>query len=190
MSQSNALIVVTGSIEDMAKLSGSSLAESFLNAEAVLLVDCSGSMSEHDSRDSRQRYDVAVEELSKLQAAMPGKLAVIGFSNRAEFFPGGIPAFIGGSTDLAGALKFAKMADIPGMRFIVISDGEPDDAKAALAVAATYGAPIDTIFVGPENDYIGGRAFLQKLATACRGQAVTADRVVALAEVTMQLLSA
>ena len=182
--------IVIGSLANIANRDGTSLAESFLNAEAVLLVDCSGSMMARDSRNGASRYDVAVEELGKLQAAMPGKLAVLGFSDRTEFCPGGIPAFQGGGTDLAGALKFAKMADIPGMKIIVISDGEPDDAQAALAVAATYGAPIDTIFVGPENDYIGGRAFLQRLAAACHGQHVTADRVVALADVTMQLLSA
>jgi Mg-chelatase subunit ChlD len=106
---------------------------------------------------------------------MPGKMAVIAFSSDTVFVPGGVPPFLGGSTDLAGALQFAHIADTPGMRFVVISDGEPDSAADALDAARKYTNRIDTIYVGPESD-LSGRKFLQKLAAASGGQSVTADR--------------
>lgn len=180
--------IVHGSLSAIAKRDGVSLAESFVSADAVIIVDTSGSMYTNDSRGSKSRYDVALQELAQLQAHMPGKLAILAFSDDCIFVPGGQPPFLGGGTDLAGALRFAKVADVPGMRFIVISDGQPDDEQAALAEAAKYQNRIDTIFVGPENDWHGGRAFLERLAAASGGQHIAADRVKELAEKTKQLL--
>jgi Mg-chelatase subunit ChlD len=182
--------LVVGSIADVAAKSGTSLAETFINCDAVVLIDVSGSMDAPDSRDRRTRYDVALEELAALQQALPGKIAVIAFSSWPVFVPGGQPPFLAGGTDLAAALQFAKVADVPSgdMRFFIISDGEPDSRDVALAVARTYHNRIDTIYVGPES-YPLGRAFLQQLATASGGQSVTADRVQELARVTQQLLS-
>ncbi len=71
---------------------------------------------------------------------------------------------------------------------MVISDGLPDSADAALSVAATYTNRIDTIFVGPEDDWGGGRAFLARLAKKSGGQYVTADRAQELAERTERVL--
>lgn len=186
MQQSNA--IVTGSLSDMARREGHTLAESFLSADAVVLVDVSGSMDARDSRGGLSRYDVALQELAELQKRLPGKVAVIAFSDSTMFCPGGQPPLLGSGTNLAGALRFAKVADVPGMRFVVISDGQPDDQGAALAVAATYKCRIDTIFTGPENDLSGGRAFLLELATASGGQSVTADRAQELAAKTATLL--
>ncbi len=180
--------IVQGSLSAVAQRDGKSLAESFLNANAVIIVDTSGSMRTCDSRGGKPRYDVALQELAQLQLHMPGKLAVIAFSDNTIFCPGGQPPLLGGGTDLAGALRFAKVADVPGMRFVVISDGQPDDEREALAVAQTYTNRIDTIFVGPENDWHGGRSFLQRLAAASGGQHIAADRVQELASKTEQLL--
>lgn len=180
--------IIPGSLSAIAKREGQSLAETFLNADAVIIVDTSGSMETNDSRGGRRRYDVALDELAQLQAHMPGKLAVIAFSNGPIFCPGGQPPLLGGGTNLAGALKFAKVADVEGMRFVVISDGEPNDERAALAVAATYTNRIDTIFVGPENDWHGGQAFLQQLAAASGGKHLAADRAMELANKTERLL--
>lgn len=174
----------------MAKAQNVSIAEAFLGAKVVVLVDVSGSMNTNDSRGKRSRYAVALEELAKIQASHPGQVAVIAFSSTSQFCPGGAPPFIGAGTDLADALRFAQVADAPGMRFIVVSDGYPDDEKAALAVAAQYKARIDSVFVGPESDLDGGRAFLRLLAQRCGGQPVTADRVVELAATVDRLLLA
>ena len=167
--------LVTGSLLDLAKKNNTSIAETFMSCDVVILVDTSGSMASSDSRGGRSRYDVACDELRSLQESLPGKIAVLSFSGDVEFCPAGVATFMGSSTNMEKALKFAKLADVPGMRFILISDGEPDNPEATLAVAATYQCRIDTIFVGPE-DMPAGQRFLANLAQASGGQTVTADR--------------
>jgi len=179
--------IVPGSLSDVATMTGNSLAETFIDAAAVILLDTSGSMNIRDSRGGRSRYDVALEELASLQEAIPGRLAVIAFSHLPLFVPGGQPPFLGGTTDLTAALKFAKVADVPGMRFVLVSDGEPDNEKTALATARTYRGKIDVVYVGPEAQP-RGRDFLQRLAAACGGKTMTADCVKELASKVETLL--
>lgn len=168
--------LVAGSLYDIAKKNNQSIAETFINCDVVILVDTSGSMSDSDNRDGQSRYDVACAELRALQGSLPGKIAVLSFSSDVEFCPSGVAFFQGGGTDMAKALQFAKVADgIPGMRFILISDGEPDYPTDTLRIAASYKNKIDTIYVGPENRPIG-RDFLEKLAQTSGGQTITADR--------------
>jgi len=166
--------IIPGSLGALAKQEGKSIAESFVNADLVVIVDTSGSMSE-DSRSGKCRYDVACEELAYLQASHPGKIAVLAFSHEVQFCPSGVPNYLGGGTDMAQALQFAKVADVPGMQFILISDGQPDDEAATLAIATTYQNKISTIYVGPE-EHPAGRDFLQRLAAATGGQTITVDR--------------
>src|SRR5690606_37127490 len=113
-------------------------------------------------------YEQACDELRKLQADLPGKVAVIAFSDEPEFAPSGKPRLIGGSTDLARALQFVYIADGCGIRFIVISDGYPDDATAALRQAKQFESRIDCVYIGgPGGD---GAQFLRQLAAASGGQ--------------------
>lgn len=188
MSKSNQSII-SGSIGAIAKESGKSIAESFINADLIAIVDTSGSMSSGDSRDGFSRYDVACQELKNLQRNMPGKIAVISFSDDVQFCAGGVPTYFGCGTDLVRALQFCKIADVPDMRFILISDGEPDQPEKCIEVAKTYQNRIDVIYVGPER-FPTGRDFLEKLASATGGKAVTADRAVELEIQVMQLLKA
>ncbi len=180
--------IVPGSLSAIAQGQGKSLAESFLGCDAIVLVDVSGSMDNRDSRGGKSRYTVALEELAALQQHMPGKIGVLAFSSTVQFCPGGQPPMLGGGTDLAGALRFAKVADVADMRFVIISDGVPDDERAAMTVAKTYTNRIDCIFVGPEEDWQGGQVFLQRLASASGGVQVTADRAQELAQKTATLL--
>lgn len=182
--------VVKGSLTDIAKATGASLAETFLGADVVVIVDTSSSMDAPDAPGGQTRYDAACKELANLQATIPGKVAVISFASHGQimFCPNGQPFNLQGGTDLAGALTFAKVADVPDMRFVVISDGQPDSEREALKVAAGYQNRIDTIFVGPENG--PGLTFLAKLASAKNGQAVTADRVAQLSSKVQMLLAA
>lgn len=182
----NTNALVPGSLAAIAQQNNASIAETFLNANCVILVDTSGSMEACDSRGNRSRYEVACDELKNLQASLPGKLAVIAFSSDVMFCPSGVPFQYNGQTDLAKALKFAKIADVQGIRFIVISDGEPDSEDAALKVAKTYTNRIDTIFVGPEHG--SGQKFLSALAKASGGQGVTAAKVQQLASNVERLL--
>jgi len=180
--------IVQGSLSQIAAQNGKSIAETFLNADVVILVDTSGSMNTCDARGGKPRYDVACEELKTLQSTLPGKIAVLAFSSDVQFCPSGIPFQFDGMTDLGKALKFAKVADVTGMRFIVISDGEPDSEDHALNVAKTYKNRIDTIFVGSEGG--AGQAFLKKLAKASGGQGVTSAQVKELAPTIAKLLTA
>ena len=182
--------LVPGSIGAIAGHNGTGLAETFLNCDCIVICDTSGSMHTRDGRGGRSRYDVELAEMARLQANLPGKIAILAFSNEVMFCPGGQPLDYGGGTNLAKALEFARVADVPGMRFIVISDGCPDSEQDALAAARRYRAQIDTIFVGPEDDILGGRAFLERLAAASGGRSVTADRAQELAARVERLLLA
>lgn len=181
--------IVTGSIAAVAARGNRSIAESMLDVEHVIMIDCSGSMEMHDSQGGRSRHAVACEHLARLQAEFPGKIAVVAFSSHAQFMPGGVPPQPIGGTDVTGALTFSKKMDGPGVQFVLISDGQPDDEASALAVAKTYKAKISTIYVGPETER-GGADFLRRLAVANGGQFQTADRVTLLADVMRPLLTA
>jgi len=182
----NKLTVVPGSLADAASRDNTSLAETFLSADAIIICDVSGSMGTHDSRDKKSRYDVLLEELAKLQANKPGKLAVIAFSSWTTFEPGGSPPFLGGGTALAGALRFAKVADVADMQFYIISDGKPNDEADALAVARDYQGKIHCIYVGPEGG--SGEKFLERLSQAAGGKFATAAQVIELAATTERLM--
>lgn len=174
MNQSNA--IVQGSLKAISQSTGKSLAESFLSCDVILIVDNSGSMSAQDSRGGRSRRNVAAEELAHLQNSLPGKIALITFATDVMFCPSGILSECGASTDMGKALQFVKVADIPGIKFILISDGVPNEPEQTLKIAKTFTNKIDTIFVGPEDDREGGRAFLDKLSKATGGISVTSDR--------------
>lgn len=181
--------IVPGSIGAIAQANNRSIAEAFISCDVVILVDTSGSMSANDSRGGRTRYDVACEELATLQSSMPGKIALINFSSFPQFEPSGKPQFLCGGTDLASALRFARVADVPGMRFILISDGQPDGPDEALHEARQYTNRIDVIYVGPEN-LPSGQDFLAQLARVSGGQAITADRARELGSGIRALLAA
>lgn len=172
----NALI--PGSLSAIAKRSGQSLAESFLNVDVLIIVDCSGSMSRHDAPGGRERYEVACEELRRLQADMPGKIGIVAFSNDVQFCPSGHPVASFANTDMAKALRFTKPADDTGIKFILISDGNPDSEYETLAVARTFRTHIDTIYIGPEGDT--GQDFLRRLAQATGGRIVKSDKIAML----------
>jgi Mg-chelatase subunit ChlD len=187
MNDSTALVV--GSLAQIARQTGASLAETFIGCDAVILVDVSGSMHSQDAPGGRTRYAAALAELRALQEHLPGKLAVIAFSTAPQFTPSGVPAMLGGNTDLARALKFARVADTGDIRFVVISDGEPDQPERALAEARQYHGRIDTVYVGPEERPLG-RDFLAQLAQAHGGQSATAACTLQLAQHVERLLLA
>lgn len=180
--------IVKGSLTDVAKSNGQSLAETFVGAEMIVIVDTSGSMETADSRGGQSRYDVACEELARLQEAAAGRVAVISFSGNVVFCPSGVPWNFRGTTDIAAALRFASFADVEGIRFVLVSDGEPNDEAATMREAAKYQNRIDTIYVGPESNP-DGREFLQRLAAASGGKSMTADRAVGLLDATQKLLA-
>lgn len=180
--------IISGSLRSIAQQNNQSIAETFLSCDVVIIVDTSGSMGANDSRAGKSRYNVACEELRDLQNNLPGKIAVIAFSDDVQFCPSGIPEFFQGGTNLTKALKFVKVADVPDMRFILISDGQPDDEQSALDEAKKFKNRIDVIYVGPE-DRPSGRQFLERLSKATGGVSVTADKAQELAASVTRLLA-
>jgi len=188
MSDNISLQVVTGSLQDIVQSKHTSLADAFVDVDAVILIDESGSMAATDSRGGKSRFSVACEELANLQKSQPGKFAVIGFSTEVVPHIGGVPIYQSGGTDMARALNYAKMFDVPTMQIFMVSDGEPNSEEQTIEVAKTYKhANILTIFVGPETDR-GGRDFLAKLAAVRGGKTTTADRVMELSEKVQTLM--
>lgn len=169
--------ITKGSLADMMQSENISLAESFLSCECVVLFDVSLSMNNMDGKYI-SRFDRGVRELKSIQEEMPGKYAIVQFADRVDFMAGGVPMFgmSGSGTDLTAALKFVYAADeIPGMRFVVISDGEPNNEISVLKTASRFQNKIDTIFIGEENNRLSAHAkeFMLKLAQISGGDAVT-----------------
>ena len=178
-----------GSMLATAREHGRSLAETFLGVGTIILMDVSGSMHAQDTHTGQSRWELAADELAQLQENLPGKIALVCFSDITTFCPSGMPVGAGGGTMLAEALETVKVADVPGVRFIVISDGQPQSPERALTVASTFRNKIDVIYVGPEERPMG-RDFLHRLAQASGGITVTADKVKALAETATRMIAA
>jgi Mg-chelatase subunit ChlD len=178
--------IVAGSLAAIAKRDGLSLAESFLSVDAILVIDMSGSMAADDAPGGRTRYDAAEAELRDLQTALPGRIAVVAFSDDAQFCPSGVPPRLGQGTNMGRALAFVHPADGVA-RIILISDGEPNSAEEALSAARMFKYRIDTIYIGPE-EHGRGRAFLERLAAATGGQSIQSAAPGLLSDATRQLL--
>jgi hypothetical protein len=163
--------LVYGSLSDIAQRSGKSVAHTFLNIDALIMVDTSASMETEDCSGGRRRYDLACEQLIRLQREIPGKIGLISWNSDARFCPGGIPSSPYGGTDLANVLTFIQPADGTGIKLILISDGEPDNEDKALALAKKFKSQIETIYIGPEVG--AGRDFLRRLAEAAGGRGVS-----------------
>ena len=178
--------IVPGSLAAIAQRDNLSLAESFLSVDGILVVDMSGSMAAKDAPGGKPRFEAACEELRRLQAEMPGRVAVIAFSGVPEFCPGGVPPFLGGGTDMAAALRMVLPAD--GLaRIVLISDGDPDSPSETLAIARQFKSRIDTIYIGPERGS-SGREFLARLAAATGGQSLATAAPAMFGAAAQQLL--
>lgn len=186
MSDKMQLVQATGSITQRAALMGRTLADIMSAADTIVMLDISSSMATQDSRGRRARIDAATEDLAKLQEKFPGRVMLVQFNDSAEIVPTGVPGEPQGTTDVASALELVKDFDFDGMKFILISDGEPNSANGALAVAKTFRQPIYTIYVGPEGGE--GRAFLEALSSATGGTSMLAARADNLLGVATTLL--
>lgn len=181
--------IVYGSLGYMEQ-QGKSIAESFLSVDAIVMIDISASMQGMDAGPAGQmRHTVACDELRRLQREIPGKLAIIEWATGHAFMPGGAPSPPDGySTNMAGVLRFVKVADGCDIKLILISDGEPDSEDETESVARTFLSHIDTIYIGPENG--PGAHFLRRLASLTGGRAETksAREIVALSQTVTKLL--
>lgn len=170
--------LVKGSLQHLAQRDNKSLAESFMQASTIVLIDRSGSMGRSDY-GNQSRYKRAANELAKLQANNEGKIAVVAFDHEAMFCPSGVSPEPRGGTNIDTALQFVQIADGVVDQFVVISDGETYDEENTLQIAKQFSTPIHTIFIGPEGGE--GEAFLKKLAKVKGGISSTTTGAVDLA---------
>lgn len=128
-------------------------------ADLVVLLDCSGSM--HQAVGARRKIDHLKDHLVRIWPDTRNcRLLAFNSSVWPLTGPMAVPEPHGG-TDVARALEEARRS-LPG-RVLLISDGTPDDADAAIAVAASMICVIDVIYVGPDHDAEAYR-FLRRLA--------------------------
>lgn len=131
-----------------------------------IVADVSGSMSEA-AGPGKRRIDVLREALS---LTLPDTGArVIAFSSTARLVEGATLPDPSGGTALHRAISLA--ASLGMRRLLVMSDGQPDDAGAALLAAREFGGPVDVIYCGPDND-LTAKEFMARLAQQSGGQSV------------------
>ena len=161
--------VSKGSIQDVANQTDQPLSEVFLDAKYVAIIDISASMDFRDAFGegviSIRRFDAAVQALNGLQASMPGRWIIIEFSSKHQIVPSGSLHSPSSMTDLASVLRYAKDFNGMGLKFYLISDGEPDSGPLALKVAREWTDPINVICVGGAI----GSKFMNKLAETTSG---------------------
>ena len=165
-------LTVKGSLSQTQGTKNMSFSEVFLNVEAIILADVSASMSTCDvptEGGTRSRHEEANHQLRLIQRRFPGRIAVVAFSSKAEFCPDGQLPRVDSNTDMLAALHFVAPADGCGIKYIVVSDGCPDDEVSTLAFARNMQNSIDTIFIGSDQS---GRTFMQQLANATKGRSV------------------
>lgn len=161
---------VKGSLQSVANKQAITVAQAFVDAEIIVLLDVSVSMTARDGYPYNldSRFKKACNQLAKLQSEDPGKVALVCFDDRQTFESSGIGRQPHGSTDIAGALSFVHKADGTGMQFVLISDGEPDNEESALDQAKQFKSKVHTIYIGPENGQ--GADFLKRLSAVTGGQ--------------------
>lgn len=136
----------------------------------LVVADCSGSMDEPIGALTLSKYEHLKLALSDVLRHHP-KIRIIAFSYMAkEVTPDLLPHPCGG-TDLAGALTYA--AKFTPRKTVVISDGLPDDERAALEAAQTLTGSIDTIYCGPDGH--PALDFLRQLSRDTGGTSVQWD---------------
>ncbi len=140
----------------------------------VVLADVSGSMV--GVVGNVTKFELLRLALTNLWPSLPGA-HLVGFSSEAHAVsnPEDLPLPNGG-TALAEALLLA--ASFRPSRTVLISDGHPDNAEAALAASFRVGGYLDVLYCGPSDD-LTAIAFMRRLAEGRNGRVVIVPMTVA-----------
>lgn len=128
-------------------------------ANLVMLLDCSGSMNEAFAETNR--YYAMMQALPLLP------------QGRKVYFNNEVSERVltaTGGTDLTAAIQHIFYAK--ENRVLLISDGEPNDATSALAIAKSTGKQFDVLFIGSEA---AGKQFMETLAAETGGKVITVN---------------
>ena len=132
----------------------------------ILLLDISGSMGEYvsDYYGGRRKIEI----LQNAIAPIARHYEILAFSSDTQWIKCGIlPEPCGGT---AMHLALAVAAEVRPAQTLVVSDGHPDDEKAALATAKRLTGTISTLYIGSDSDN-KAIEFMRKLARLGCGQA-------------------
>jgi hypothetical protein len=136
---------------------------------SVILLDTSGSMNEPVG--ARRRIDVLADILASVLPSTPGVRLFSFNSVVTELIEAVTEHGVSlpspqGSTALHHAIE--QIAPLQPNPLVVISDGEPDDARATLAAASRLSCIIQTFYCGDESNR-AAVSFLRDLALCSRG---------------------
>ena len=137
----------------------------------VILADVSGSMAEQLEHGAR-KIDVLQAALDRVRPDWPSAI-VIAFATLPQRCAGPLPD-PGGNTALHLALAEAER--LRPRRTLVIADGRPDDAGAALRAADHLTGTLDTLYIGPDHD-ITAVGFMRDLARRGGGRSAARSLV-------------
>lgn len=158
--------IIKGSIHDVAESMAGGLPQAMSEAEVVVVVDVSGSMTSYDG-EPKARWQRAQDVLTDLQGQYSGKIVLVPFSTDVEFsFSGMLPPCNGG-TNMDKALRFVRDLS-SAYQIVLVTDGEPNSREATIAEAKKLHSPLTVMYVGAEND-MRAREFLNELAQVSGG---------------------
>jgi hypothetical protein len=135
----------------------------------VILLDTSGSMAAPVG--TRRRIDILGDILAAVLPTAPGT-RLLSFNSITTELDNAVTEQgmnlpePGGGTALDGALAY--VSPLNPRRLIVISDGEPDDPRAAIAAGRALGCVIHTYYCGDDGNR-AAIAFLRNLALCSKG---------------------
>lgn len=145
--------------------------------DRLVLMDGSGSMSAVDAADMGgtpcSRFDALQEVWDKVVPLGKGRLGAFVFSDGVQAVRGSAKGIIvqlpcpGGSTAMRAALRACLKFAHPGLRVLLVSDGESTDGDP-VGDAMLLGCPVDAVFVGPKDG--DGKATLEQIARATGGE--------------------
>lgn len=126
-----------------------------------LLIDISGSMADEDG-EGNSKHSIMQGIVSRL----PEGIRKFAFNSNCRELDSVIPEPAGG-TNMAGAFSYVKSQGIKEV--ILITDGQPDSPRDALAEA--IGLTINIVYIGPKPE----PQFLKDLARQANGTFVDID---------------
>jgi Mg-chelatase subunit ChlD len=175
MTQSTDLVATKAALDQLNKSLERSSLDDLVQARtrrSLLLVDCSGSMSDR-VRTGARKIDALRKVVETLRTTHPVPLAAFGISgDRQVDVVDAVPEPSGG-TPLDLAIDFG--AEQGATHLVVVTDGQPNDEDAAFESARKFGGPIDVFYIGDGNDR--GSKFAAKLAAMTGGSCGLTDLV-------------